>query len=190
MYPELLRRKSEDLFELFYVFSKVGLFTVGGGGYAMLPLLEREVVKKRGWLTEEELLDYYAIGQSTPGIIAVNTATFTGCKRCGIPGAIAATFGMVFPSLIIISVIAACFTNFAENEYLQNAFAGIRIAVPVILFPAISKLAKKAIKGKLGITICLIAFLLIAFHLASPATVVLGAILLGILKHILSGEDK
>lgn len=132
------------LIDLFFTFARIGGLTFGGG-YAMLPILQREVVEKRGWAAEEELMDYYAIGQCTPGVIAVNTATFIGQKTAGIIGGIVATLGVVFPSLIIISVIAAFIQNFAHLAIVQNAFAGIRVCVCVLIFNAVVKLWKKSV---------------------------------------------
>ena len=129
----------KEYMELFMAFARVGVLTFGGG-YAMLPILQREVAEKKNWVTEEELMDYYAIGQCTPGVIAVNTATFVGQKRKGIPGGIIATLGVVFPSLIIISVIAAFISNFSDMAVVQNAFAGIRACVCVLIFNAVLKL--------------------------------------------------
>ena len=117
----------KDLWELFYTFAKVGVMTFGGG-YAMLPILQREVVEKKGWATDEELTDYFAIGQCTPGVIAVNTATFVGQKHAGVAGGIIATLGVVFPSLIIISALAKVITAYAHLSWVQHAFAGIRAA--------------------------------------------------------------
>ena len=118
----------KELWTLFWTFAKVGVMTFGGG-YAMLPILQREVVENKGWATEEELVDYFAIGQCTPGIIAVNTATFIGQKYRGIAGGITATLGVVFPSLIIISILAGLITNFSHLAWVQNAFAGIQVCV-------------------------------------------------------------
>ena len=115
----------KECWELFWAFAKVGAMTFGGG-YAMLPILQREVVEKRGWVTEEDLMDYFAIGQCTPGIIAVNTATFVGEKKKGVPGGIMATLGVVFPSLIIITILAGIITSVSDLAWVQNAFAGIR----------------------------------------------------------------
>lgn len=115
----------KELWELFIVFAKIGGFTFGGG-YAMLPILQREVVENRNWATSEELMDYYAIGQCTPGIIAVNTSTFIGYKRKGIIGGIVATIGCVFPSLVIIMIIAAFINSFTHIVWVQHALAGIR----------------------------------------------------------------
>jgi len=132
------------LANLFLTFAKVGVMTFGGG-YAMLPILQREVVEGRGWATEEELTDYFAIGQCTPGIIAVNTATFVGQKTAGVAGGILATLGVVFPSLVIITVIAAVLTNFADVPAVQHAFAGIRVCVCVLILNAVVKLWKKTV---------------------------------------------
>ena len=130
-----------ELLDLFWTFARIGGLTFGGG-YAMLPILQREVVEKRQWVSDEELMDYYAIGQCTPGIIAVNTATFVGQKTRGIIGGIIATLGVVFPSLVIITVIAAFMQNFADLEIVKNAFAGIRICVCVLILNAVIKLLK------------------------------------------------
>ena len=125
----------KECLELFLTFAKVGVMTFGGG-MAMLPILQREVVENKGWATDEELTDYFAIGQCTPGIIAVNTATFIGQKRKGILGGIVATLGIVFPSLIIITLLAGLITSFSHLEWVQNAFAGIRVCVCVLIFNA------------------------------------------------------
>ena len=110
--------------DLFLTFARVGVMTFGGG-YAMLPILEREVVDGKGWATSEELMDYYAVGQCTPGVIAVNTATFIGQKQAGNLGGIVATLGIVFPSLVIITAIAGVLTNFSHLAVVQNAFAAM-----------------------------------------------------------------
>ena len=116
-----------EYLDLFGTFAKVGVMTFGGG-YAMLPILQREVVEHKGWATEEELMDYFAIGQCTPGVIAVNTATFIGQKHRGWLGGIVATLGVVFPSLVIISILAGLITNFSHLAWVQNAFYGLRPA--------------------------------------------------------------
>ena len=134
----------KELWELFIVFAKIGGFTFGGG-YAMLPILQREVVENRNWVTSEELMDYYAIGQCTPGIIAVNTATFIGYKRKGIIGGIVATVGCIFPSLVIIMIIAAFINSFTHIVWVQHALAGIRVCVCVLVLDAVIKLAKKSL---------------------------------------------
>ena len=137
----------KELLDMFLTFARIGGLTFGGG-YAMLPMLQREVVEKRGWATEEELMDYYAIGQCTPGVIAVNTATFIGQKYRGDLGGIVCTLGVVFPSLVIITVIAAFLQNFADLAVVKNAFAGIRACVVVLIFNAVIKQYKKSVKDR------------------------------------------
>ena len=134
----------KELIKMFLTFARIGGLTFGGG-YAMLPMLQREVVEKHKWATEEELMDYYAIGQCTPGVIAVNTATFVGRSQRGIPGAIFATAGVVFPSFVIICIIAALLSNFADIAAVKYAFAGIRVCVCVLIFNAVVKLFKKSV---------------------------------------------
>lgn len=148
----------KTLLDLFITFAKVGGLTFGGG-YAMLPLLQREVVEKRDWATEEELMDYYAIGQCTPGVIAVNTATFVGQKIKGTWGGIIATLGVVFPSMVIITIISAFIRNFSDLAIVRNAFAGIRVCVCVLIFNAIIKLWKGAVTDRAGLVIFGVVFL-------------------------------
>ena len=173
--------KQSIIWELFLVFLKMGAVTFGGG-YAMLPILQREVTETRKWLTEEELLDIYAIGQSTPGIIAVNTATFTGYRTAGTAGALAATFGFILPSLLIISVIAAFLTSFDQNPYVQKALKGINIAVAVMLLSAVYKFGKKTIVNKKGLFIAAGAFSLVTFAGLPPIPIIISSILLGLIS--------
>ena len=128
--------------DLFLTFARIGVLTFGGG-YAMLPIIQREIVEKKGWVTETEVMDYYAIGQCTPGVIAVNTATFTGRHIAGNLGGIVATAGVVFPSLVIITVIAALIRGFANLKPVQDALAGIRVCVCVLIFNAVWKMWKR-----------------------------------------------
>ena len=151
-----------ELLKLFLSFAKIGSITFGGG-LAMLPILQREIVDKQGWATEEELLDYYALGQCTPGIIAVNTATFIGYKQRGILGGIFATLGVIFPSIVIITIIAAFINNFLEYEIVNYAFNGIRVCVCVLILDAVLKLWKKAIVDIPSAIIFLGAFLISMF---------------------------
>ena len=180
--------------ELFCTFFRIGAITFGGG-YAMLPILQREVVDGKGWCTDGELTDYFAIGQCTPGIIAVNTATFIGhkhkgpiggivttlgVKQKGVPGGIVATYGLVAPSFLVIGLIAALLQNFADYAVVQNAFAGIRVAVTVLILNAVIKLLKSSVVDKL--TACVFAAVAVAawFLDLSPVLFVLLAGALGI----------
>lgn len=169
------------LAELFWVFCRIGLFSIGGG-YVMLPLMRRDMVEKRGWVTDEELLNYYAIGQAVPGIIAINTATFVGYRRAGVAGAIAATCGMVTPSLIIILFIAMSFAALHESAVMQRAFRGIRVAVAVVLGFTLVDLARKSVRD--GLSLALAGGALAAVVLAglSPVPVILAAVLIGLLR--------
>ncbi len=151
----------KELWDMFLTFARIGGLTFGGG-YAMLPMLQREVVEKHHWATEEELADYYAIGQCTPGVIAVNTATFIGYRQAGIVGGIFATLGVVFPSVIIITIIAACLTNFADLKVIQYAFEGIRVCVCVLIFNAVQRLWKKSVIDQSTTVIFLLVFLISA----------------------------
>ncbi len=168
------------LWELFITFARIGAFTFGGG-YAMLPMFQKELVEKRKWETEETLMDYYAIAQCTPGVIAVNTATLVGYKVKGTIGGIVATFGVVFPSFVIITIIAAVLTNFAELPVVQNAFIGIRACVCALILDAIIKLGKKAIRDIPTIIIALLVFVITCFINISPIILVLIAAIAGLL---------
>ena len=165
---------------LFLSFAKVGVLTFGGG-YAMLPMLQREIVDAHGWATEEELADYYAIGQCTPGVIAVNTATFIGQKLGGTACAAAATLGVIFPSLVIITVIAAVLRNFAELPVVRNAFAGIRVCVCALILNAVVKLWKKAVVDLPTLIIFLAILALAVFTKLSPVIFVVAAGIAGVL---------
>lgn len=179
-----------EYLELFLTFAKMGVMTFGGG-MAMLPILQREVVEDRHWATEEELVDYYAIGQCTPGIIAVNTATFVGQKRKGALGGIAATLGMVFPSLVIISILAGLITNFSSVTWVQDAFAGIQVCVCVLIFNAVVKLLKKSVIDKRTSVIFLLVMIGSTLLNLSPVWFVLLAALAGIvLKNLEGGAAK
>lgn len=166
--------------ELFFTFVRMGMCTFGGG-YAMLPILQREVVEKHGWATEDELMDYYAIGQCTPGVIAVNTATFIGYKTRGVAGAIFATAGIIFPSLVIIIAIAAFIQQFAHLPVVQHAFSGIRIAVCALVLQTVWKMAKKGVVDVPTAAILLLTFVAVAFLNVSPVVMVVVSATAGIL---------
>lgn len=177
------------LLDMFYTFAKVGVMTFGGG-YAMLPILQREVVEKKGWATDEELVDYFAIGQCTPGIIAVNTATFIGQKNKGILGGIIATLGLVFPSLVIISVLAGAIEKFSHLAAVQHALGGIRICVCVLILNAVIKLYKKAVVDKWTLAIFVLVAVLGYFTPVSPVVFVVLAGVAGIVLKNIGGKEK
>jgi chromate transporter len=179
----------KQLWELFWTFAKMGVMTFGGG-MAMLPILQREVVETKHWATEEELMDYYAIGQCTPGIIAVNTSTFIGQKYGGIPGGIVATLGVVFPSLVIISILAGLITNFSHLAWVKNAFAGIQVCVCVLIFNSVVKLLKKSVVDKRTAIIFLLVLAGGVFLSISPVWFVIGTALAGIILKNLEVRGK
>ena len=168
-----------QLWELFYSFCIVGVTTFGGG-YAMLPALQREIVEKKKWATDEEVMDWYAIGQCTPGVIAVNTATFVGEKQAGRIGGVVASLGVVFPSLVIITVIAAFIQGFADLPAVKNAFAGIRACVCVLILNAVVKLWKKSVVDWRAFAIFAVVFVGSVFLRLSPVLYVVAAALAGI----------
>lgn len=171
----------KKLLKLFYIFAKIGITTFGGG-YAMLPILKREIVDKYKLATEDELMDYYAIGQCTPGIISVNTATFIGYKFAGILGSIIATLGVVTPSFFIILLLAMFLNNFAELNTVQTAFKGINICVSALIFSAVFSLWKNNIKNRTEFLIFLLAFLLNFFLNLSPIAIIIIAGICGLLQ--------
>ena len=161
-----------NLLTLFLSFAKVGVMTFGGG-YAMIPILEREIVERHGWASSEELMDYYAVGQCSPGVIAVNTATFIGYKVGGNPGGIIATLGVVFPSLVIITLIAGILTNFADVPAVKSAFTAIRVCVCVLIFNSVLKLWKAAVKDRAALVMFSVVLLLSLLFDISPVVFVL-----------------
>lgn len=167
------------LIELFTVFFKIGSLTFGGG-IAMLPMLQRELVQNKNWTTEEELINYYSIGQCTPGIIAINTATFVGYKLKGKIGAVFSTFGMVCPSLIIIMIIASFIKNFLHIQWVIYVFAGIKIAVSCLVLDAFINFLKKNVKNKISFLLCTLAFILNLLFKISPIYIIFVCVIFSI----------
>ena len=179
----------KDLWVLFFAFVRIGAFTFGGG-YAMLPILQKEIVDKYHWASEEELIDFFAIAQCTPGVIAVNTATFIGYKNKGIIGAITATLGLIVPSLVIIISIAAVLSNFSELPIVQHAFSGIRIIVAVLIVNVVINMLKKAVVDHFSFFIFLGTLLIGFIFDFSPVYIVIASALLGILVKNLGGKKQ
>lgn len=177
------------LLDLFLTFARIGGFTFGGG-YAMLPMLHKEVVLKKRWATEEDLMDYYAVGQCTPGIIAVNTATFIGYKEKGIVGAIVATAGIVAPSLVIIMIITAFVNNFSSLTWVQHALAGIRACVCVLVLDAVIKLAKKSLVDAAAVCVFIAIMALSLFTSVQTFVWVIAAGIAGILIKVIGERGK
>ncbi|MBE6349132.1 MAG: chromate transporter [Spirochaetaceae bacterium] len=176
------------LLELFLRFAKVGVMTFGGG-YAMLPILQKEIVEKKQWVTDEELVDYFAIGQCTPGVIAVNTATFVGKKLKGSLGGIVATLGVVFPSLVIISLLAGIIETFSHLTVVQYAFGGIRICVCVLILNAVLKLLKKSVIDIFTLFIFLCVTAGSFFFDVSPVIFVLISACLSLLVYFIGKKE-
>lgn len=179
----------KDLLELFFVFMKIGSVAFGGG-YAMLPILQKEFVEKRHWVNDQELVDYFAVGQCTPGVIAVNVSTFIGHKRKGVIGGIVATLGFVIIPIILLLVIATFLNHFSEYSLVKNAFAGIRIVVCILILNAIERLWKKSIVNKKALVLFGIIFLLTVFTSISPAILVICSAIVGIIIYQVGGNEK
>ncbi|NLD59934.1 MAG: chromate transporter [Clostridiales bacterium] len=176
----------KELLSMFAAFFRIGLFTFGGG-YSMLPMLEREVVVRHSWATMDEVLDYFAISQCTPGIIAVNTATFVGYKRRGVVGGIFSALGVIMPSLLVILAIAALLTNFMHIELIQYAFGGIRIAVGALILGTVIKLSRSAVKQWWHALLCVAAFAASAVFKLNTIIIVATTIACAVACHFLLG---
>ena len=172
-----------SLWKIYRVFAEMGAVCFGGG-YAMLSLVQRVVVEEHGWATEEELMDYYAIGQCTPGVIAVNVSTFIGHKLRGLPGAIVASLGFISPSVLIITLIAAFLENFADLPVVAHALAGIRVCVCVLILDAVLHLGKKSVKDTASWIIFLVTAALAFFTDLSTVVLVVAAGVVGYVIYV------
>lgn len=177
----------KELLELYWSFLKIGGLTFGGG-LTMLPMLTHELVQNKNWITEDELLDCYAIGQCTPGIIAVNTATFVGYKRRGVIGGIFATMGMVTPSFVIITILALFLQSFMDNVWVQHAMMGVRGVVCALMLNTVITLAKKSLIDKACIAICIIGFILAMFTKIPTVLLIIAAGIIGILLKVTAAK--
>lgn len=175
-----MKNKLKEFLNLYLAFVKIGAFTFGGG-LAMMPIMQRELIEKRGWVTEEELIDYFAIGQSTPGIIAVNVSTFVGYKRLGWFGGIVGTLGVVTPSWVIIMLLAGAISSVDKYPSAQKALKGINVAVAALLTSVIVKFSKKTIKNIWNALFMLLAFALIYFFKVQSVWIILSALIIGCL---------
>lgn len=171
----------KELLQLYAAFFRIGGLTFGGG-LTMLPMLKYELTEKNNWVTEEELLDYYAVGQCTPGIIAVNVSTFVGYKKKGIPGAIFSTLGMISPSLIIVSILALFLEQFMSNQVVAHAVGGIKVVVCALMLNTVITMAKKNLLSAICYVVAILAFLLALF---TPIPTVLIVVLAGIFGIVL-----
>jgi len=178
----------KELLKLYFAFFRIGAFTFGGG-YAMLPMLEKELVDKYKWVTLEEIMDYFAIGQCTPGVIAVNTATFIGYKQKGIIGGIVATLGVITPSVIIISLIATILTAIYDMPVVKHAFSGIGVAVCAVLIQAVLKLGKSGLKDVFTWILAIAAFVLSLFFDFSTILIIAVAAIAAIVYRKVNRND-
>lgn len=177
-------KKKETLWTIFATFFKIGIFTFGGG-YAMISLIEYEMVERHGWINSEDIVDMIAIAEATPGVIAVNTATFVGYKiGGGLLGSIAATIGVVMPSLLIISVIATFFESFQKLLWVGYAFQGIRAGIIVLVLGAAVKLGRKGEYNWLTVSILIAAFSLAVFTDLNVIFLIIGGGVIGILRQL------
>lgn len=179
-----------EYIKIFVSFFKIGLFTFGGG-YAMMPLFRQELIEKRGYISENELIDYYSIGQCTPGVIAVNVATFTGYKVKAVGGAVTATFAIVLPSLVIIMALAGALEMLSEKAWVAHAFSGIRIGVIALILNEVINLFKKAVTGRFQLAIFLgISAVLFVFGVSAVVAVVTAAVFGAIKYKLMKAEKK
>ena len=175
----------KKLWKLFATFFKIGAFTFGGG-YAMIPLIQKEAVEKNGWVSDDDILEIIAIAESTPGPIAINSATFVGYRTCGVLGAMCATLGVVLPSFVIILVISYVLREFQQIKAVQYAFNGIRAGVLALLFKALWGMYKKSPKGWVSYVVMAGAFLATAFAGINVLYVIIGCALFGLITSLLA----
>ena len=180
-----MREYYKRLWSLFCTFFKIGAFTFGGG-YAMIPLIQKEAVEKKGWITDEDILEIIAIAESTPGPVAINSATFVGYRTCGFFGAACATLGVVLPSFCIILAIAYVLNEFQELKVVQYAFNGIRAGVLALLFKALITMYKKSPKGWVAYVVMAAAFVLTAFLKVNVLLVILACGVFGLMTALMA----
>ena len=180
----------KELLNIYFKFFKIGAVTFGGG-YAMLPILRRDIVEKAKWMTEEEIMDFYAISQGLPGIIAVNVGGFIGYSRKKEAGAVAAALGVVSPCLVIITIIAACLANFQDNVYVRHALSAVSVCVCALILDSIIAMWKKGVKDVFGIILFAVMLVLMTFSEVSPVLMVVLSAVLGIVyKSLQTGKAE
>ncbi|MDO4287566.1 MAG: chromate transporter [Eubacterium sp.] len=182
-------KKESYIWTLFITFFKIGAFTFGGG-YAMIPLVQAEIVDKKGWITEEEFINIIAIAEATPGVIAVNTATFVGYKIQKTAGSLFATLGVVLPSFIIIGIISLFFEQFIALKWVNYAFQGIRAGVVILILGAVVRMGKKIPRNAFALVLVLAAFLIASFSGINVVFIILAGALAGIFRQLLIGKNK
>lgn len=184
-----MKEKLKRIFTLFLTFLKIGAFTFGGG-YAMIPLIQREAVEKRKWISDDDILEIIAIAESTPGPIAINSATFVGYRVSGFFGAMAATFGVVLPSFVIIYLISFILRQFEDNTVVKYAFSGIRAGVLALLFKALYTMYKKVKKNAVAYVLMALAFVVSAFTDIHVLWVIAGCALIGLASSLIIARKE
>jgi chromate transporter len=175
MFGEIMK----ELLEIYWTFFKISSVTFGGG-MAMLPILQREVAKTKNWATDEDIIDYYALSQGLPGIIAVNVSAMIGHHRRGVAGSIAAALGVISPCIVIITLLAKFITEYREIEIVKHAFAGITLGATALIFSAIVNLWKKSIVDKVCLVIFILTFLLMLIFDLSPVFLIIASAVAGV----------
>lgn len=184
-----MNNKTKNLLPLFLTFLKIGALTFGGG-YAMIPLIQRETVEKKKWISNSDILDIVAIAESTPGPIAINTATFVGYRVAGILGAMLATLGVVLPSFLIIFAISLVLAQFENNTVVKYAFAGIRAGVLALIIKALYMMYKQAPKHIISYIIMAAAFAVSAFTGTNVLWIILGCAATGIISSLIMAKKE
>ena len=186
-----MKRSAKDLFQIFGAFFRIGAFTFGGG-YAMIPLIQKEAVEKHGWVSDDDILEILAIAESTPGPIAINSATFIGYRAAGIFGSMMATLGVVLPSFVIILALSFILREFQELEVVRYAFAGIRAGVLALLCKSLWTLYKKSPKGWPAYVVMVASFVLTAFFDINVLFVIVGCAVFGLIssRYLQRREEK
>ena len=184
-----MKEKLKTMGQVFWTFFKIGAFTFGGG-YAMIPLIQKETVDNHKWITEDDIMEIIAIAESTPGPIAINSATFVGYRTCGVLGAAAATLGVVLPSFVIILAISGVLRQFQDLKAVQYAFNGIRAGVLALLFKALWTMYKKSPKGWVAYVVMAGAFILTAFVNVSAIFVIIGCAVFGLVTSLLMKKKE
>ena len=172
------------IFRLFSTFFKIGLFTFGGG-YAMIPLIENEIIHEKKWIDEDELLEIVSVAQMTPGTIAVNSATFVGYRIAGVSGSLAASLGVILPSFFIITIIVIFLAPYFKTQIIKSAFMGVKSCVIALILFAVVKIFKKSVKNKITLFIFTASFLTLFFSLLSPIKIIISGAVFGIFFYIL-----
>lgn len=179
--------KLKKITSLFITFFKIGAFTFGGG-YAMIPLIQKEVAEEKGWITDEEILDVIAIAESTPGPIAINSATFVGYKVCGFAGAFFSTLGVVIPSFVIILLISFLLREFAELKPVKYAFFGVRAGVLALVLKAFVTMSKKCPKNIVSYILAALAFIIVVLFDINVIYIILGCAVIGLVSSLIAGR--